>query len=109
MTAELGVIVEARRGPLDLIEVLDHGLAALARHRLGQVPMHRSYASGHFVQHLRLVEPWNAPPLPLRDVGTLHRRRHVSRLRTRHETNRLLSRRVLDGHRLTIARALVAV
>ena len=37
VAAHLGVVVERRRGPADLVGVLDQRLAALARHRLGQL------------------------------------------------------------------------
>ena len=37
---DLGVVVEAGGRPLDLVEVLDHRLAALERHELGELVVH---------------------------------------------------------------------
>ena len=109
MTPELGVVVEARGHPLDLVQVLDHGLAALEGHDLRQLAMHGPDAGRDLVQQPRLVDSRHPTPCPLGVASPLHRPGDVRGLRARHLRQDLLRRGILDRHGLPAAGAVVLV
>ena len=77
----LGVVVEAGGGPLDLVEVLDHRLAALDGHQLGQLVAALADDAGDLVQQARLVGAGQPAPGRLGPAGGGHRPLHVGRRR----------------------------
>ena len=62
VAADLGVVVERRRGPADLVGVLDPRLAALERHQLGELVGARTQPRRDLVQHLAALD--RRGPLP---------------------------------------------
>ena len=94
--ADLGVVVERRRGPADLVGVLDQRLAALEGHQLGELVGARAHARGDLVQQLGALDRGRALPAALglgggrdRGIELLVRRRSDGR-------DGLLRVRVLD-------------
>ena len=65
VAADLGVVVERRRGPADLVGVLDQRLAALERHQLGELVGARAEPRGDLVQHLAALDRRGALPAAL--------------------------------------------
>src|SRR6185369_2312578 len=93
------------RHPFDLVEVLDHRLAALERHDLGELAVHGADAGGDLVQQARLLEARYAAPPDLRLARGAGRGGDVGRLRAGDAANDLLGRWVLDLHGRATRRA----
>jgi hypothetical protein len=108
VASDLGVVVEAGRGPADLVRVLDQGLAAFAGHHLGQLVGSRAQAGGDLVQHLAALYRGRAAPAGGRLAGRGHRRLELFGARLTQLGDRLLRVGILDRERLAVARHLLA-
>ena len=102
-TAQLGVEVERRRGPVDLVGVLDQRLAALQRHHARQLVLRRAEAGGHLVQHLAPLERGGPGPDGKRLGGRRDGGVHLCGRGRADVGDGLLGGRVLDGQGRALA------
>ena len=104
---ELGVVVERRGRPPDLVRVLDQRLAALQRHQLGELVGAGAHPRSDLVEHLPALDRGRRGP----GARRLPRRRDRGvDLLGRGEADRgelLLRERVLDRERVALARDLL--
>ena len=103
VAAHLGVVVERRRRPADLVGVLDARLAALARHDLGQLVGLRADARGDLVEHLAALERRDRRPHPRRLARRRDRRVDLLVGGQRDGREHLGARGVLDVEPLAVA------
>ncbi len=106
---DLRVVVEAGRGPADLVAVLDQRLAPLQRHHLGELAAARLEAVRHLVQELAPVHGGRRRPLARALARGCDRGVELLGARRADGGDRLLAERVLDLDRVAVAGDLLAV
>ena len=108
VAAHLGVVVEGRRGPADLVGVLDQRLAALERHHPRQLVGARAQPRGHLVQQLGALDGRERGPGREGLARGGHGRVELLGRRQPDGGHGLLGGRVLDGERAAVAGDLLA-
>ena len=103
VAADLGVVVECRGAPLDLVAILDQRLAALGGHRPRQIVAALAKPPGDLVEHLAALE--RRRPRPARECRPGRGDRAVELLRRGRadRRDRLGRERVLDLQRVALA------
>ena len=101
VTPDFGVVIKARRDPLDFVHVFDERLAALLRqNRRNPFAVLSQIARGG-VQQLALFDPGNKAPIILRLQRGQHRPIGIFRTSTRNFVDNLFGRGILDLESLT--------
>ncbi len=102
VAADLGVVVERRRGPADLVGVLDPRLADLERHQLGELVGPVAQPGGDLVQQLAPLDRGGALPAALRRGRGRDRGVELLGRGGGDRRDRLLGERVLDRERVAL-------
>ncbi len=103
VTPDLGVVVERGGAPVDLVRVLDQGLATLGGHQRSELVLMLTQPSRNLVQQLAALTRRHRPPGLPGLPGGRDRGRRLLRRRAANGRHRLLGVGVLDRERLAVA------